>query len=229
MELLEREPFLDELDGYAKDAASGTGRLVLVDGEAGIGKTSLVDAFRAAHPEMRWLWAAWDGGFTPRPLGPLYDMAASAGGRLRVLVSSETERNEMFAGILEELREAGPTGVVIEDLHWADEATLDWLSHLSRRVVGLPVLVVVTSRDDEPGDDGLLADVMGRIATHGSTRRIRLPRLTTHALKELAGPSHAEELHALTGGNPFYVGEVLAMGATEVPPSVADVVRARVR
>jgi DNA-binding CsgD family transcriptional regulator len=229
MELLEREDFLGALGEYAEDAAAGRGRLVLVTGEAGIGKTALIDAFRASRPDVRWLWGACDGGFTPRPLGPLYDIAASAGGRLRDLVSPGTERNEMFAGILEELAKAGPTGVVVEDLHWADEATLDWLSHLSRRVGNLPVLVLVTSRDDEPGDDRLLAEVMGRLATHGSTRRIRLPRLTAQALKHLAGAQYAEELHALTGGNPFYVGEVLAMGATEVPPSVADVVGARVR
>ncbi|MBW8751744.1 MAG: AAA family ATPase, partial [Propionibacteriales bacterium] len=227
MELLEREPFLDALGDYATEAGSGNGRLVVVTGEAGIGKTSLIDAFRARRPDIRWLWGACDGGFTPRPLGPLYDIAASAGGRLRDLVSPGNDRNEMFAGVLAELREAGPTGVVIEDLHWADEATLDWLSYLSRRVGTLPVLVLATSRDDEPGDEGVLADVMGRLATHGSTRRIRLPRLTANALKHLAGAQHAEELHALTGGNPFYVGEVLAMGTTEVPPSVADVVRAR--
>src|SRR3954454_23985730 len=131
MELLEREPFLDELDGYAMDAASGTGRLVLVGGEAGIGKTSLVDAFRAAHPQMRWLWGACDGGFTPRPLGPLYDMAASAGGHLRELCTVDPDRNALFAAFADLLGSGGTFGVVIEDLHWADEATLDWLSYVS--------------------------------------------------------------------------------------------------
>ena len=55
MDLLERDPLLAALGDYATDAASGHGRLVLVTGEAGIGKTSLVDAFVAAHPGMRWL------------------------------------------------------------------------------------------------------------------------------------------------------------------------------
>ena len=226
MELLEREPFLDELDGYAKDAASGTGRLVLVAGEAGIGKTSLVDAFRGAHPAMRWLWGACDGGFRPRPLGPLYDIAASAGGRLRQLCREETDRNELFAEFLS-LLAAGPTGVVVEDVHWADEATLDWLSHVSRRLATLPALVLVTYRDDEP-DDGLLAEVMGRLAAHGSTRRMTVPPLTPAAVARLAGDKDGREVHALTGGNPFYVGEVVALADGVVPPSVADVVRARV-
>jgi DNA-binding CsgD family transcriptional regulator/tetratricopeptide (TPR) repeat protein len=229
MELLEREPFLDALGDYAADAASGNGRLVLVSGEAGIGKTSLVDAFRASRPDIRWLWGACDGGFTPRPLGPLYDIAAAAGGRLRDVCAPDADRNELFAAFAQVLGEGGPIGVVVEDLHWADEATLDWLSHISRRLAGLPALVLVTYRNDEPGDDGLLADVMGRLATHASTRRISPTRLSPDAVGRLAQGHDVVELHDLTGGNPFYVGEVLAMGGTDVPPSVADVVRARVR
>jgi DNA-binding CsgD family transcriptional regulator/tetratricopeptide (TPR) repeat protein len=229
MELLEREPFLDALECYATDAGSGSGRLVVITGEAGIGKTSLIDAFRASRPDIRWLWGACDGGFTPRPLGPLHDIATAAGNGLRDLVSTSPDRNELFAAFLDLLGEGGPIGVVIEDLHWADEATLDWLSHISRRLAGLPALVLVTYRDDEPGDDGLLADVMGRLATHASTRRISPTRLSLDAVGRLAQGHNVAELHDLTGGNPFYVGEVVAMGGTEVPPSVADVVRARVR
>jgi DNA-binding CsgD family transcriptional regulator/tetratricopeptide (TPR) repeat protein len=229
MELLEREPFLDALGDYAADAGSGNGRLVVVTGEAGIGKTSLIDTFRAARPDIRWLWGACDGGFTPRPLGPLYDIAAAAGGKLRELCAPDADRNELFAAFADLLAEGGPIGVVVEDLHWADEATLDWLSHVSRRLSGLSALVLVTYRDDEPGDDGLLADVMGRLATHSSTRRISLTRLSRDAVGRLAQGHDVAELHDLTGGNPFYVGEVLAMGGTDVPPSVADVVRARVR
>lgn len=229
MELLEREPFLGALRDYATDAASGNGRLVMVTGEAGIGKTSLIDAFRASRPDLRWLWGACDGGFTPRPLGPLHDIAAATGGRLRELVSAEADRNELFAAFLDLLAQDPSTGVVIEDLHWADEATLDWLGHVSRRLSQLPALILVTYRDDEPGTDGLLADVMGRLATHSSTRRVALPRLSPEAVQQLAPAQDAEGLHALTGGNPFFVGEVLAMGDAEVPPSVVDVVRARVR
>ena len=229
MDLLERQSQLEALGAYSADAASGAGRLVLVTGEAGIGKTSLVEAFRASQPGIQWLWGACDRGFTPRPLGPLYDIAGSAGGALRDLVSSDADRNELFGAFVDLLATGPTTGVVVEDLHWADEATLDWLSHLSRRLAHVPALVLATYRDDEPGDDGLLADVMGRLATHTSTRRITLDRLSPDAVRRLAGAQGAAALHALTGGNPFYVGEVLAMGNASVPPSVADVVRARVR
>ena len=228
-ELLERQQFLDELETHASEAASGNGRLVVVAGEAGIGKTTLVDAFRARRPDIRWLWGACDGGFTPRPLGPLYDIATTAGGRLREMCTADANRNAVFAEFAEFLADAGPVGVVVEDLHWADEATLDWLSYLSRRLAGLPALVLTTCRNDEPGDDGLLADVMGRLASHPTTRRISLPPLTREAVGVLANGQDPDDLHRLTGGNPFYLGEVLAMGAGEVPPSVADVVRARVR
>jgi DNA-binding CsgD family transcriptional regulator/tetratricopeptide (TPR) repeat protein len=229
MELLEREPFFDALQHHATEAASGNGRLVVVTGEAGIGKTSLVNTFRARRPDIRWLWGACDGGFTPRALGPLYDMAADAGEPLRGLVSADADRSALFSAFVEMLAGGRLTGVVVEDLHWADEATLDWLNHLSRRLSTLPALVLVTSRDDEPGDDGLLADLMGRLATHGSTRRISLPRLTPEAVGRLASAGAAHEVYVLTGGNPFYVGEVLAMDEVQVPPSVADAVRARVR
>lgn len=229
MELLERGSCLGALEEYAADAAAGRGRLVLVTGEAGIGKTAVVDAFRSARPDLTWLWGACDGGFTPRPLGPLFEIGLQAGGRLRELCTGETDRNTLFAEFLATLEScAGTPAVVVEDLHWADEATLDWLGHLSRRLGRVGALVLVTYREDEAGD-GLLADAMGRVATHGSTRRMSLARLSAEAVRTLApAGTDATELHALTGGNPFYLGEVLALGTAEVPPSVADLVRARV-
>ena len=227
--LLERQQFLDQLEAHAREAASGSGRLVVVAGEAGIGKTSLVDAFRGRRPDMRWLWGACDGGFTPRPLGPLYDIATTAGGRLRELCTAEADRNAVFAAFTALLAESGPVGVVVEDLHWADEATLDWLSYVSRRLVDLPALVLTTSRDDEPGDDGLLADVMGRLASHRSTRRITLPSLTPDAVRRVADGQDADELHRLTGGNPFYLGEVRAWGRPAGPAWGADGAGARLR
>jgi DNA-binding CsgD family transcriptional regulator/tetratricopeptide (TPR) repeat protein len=230
MELLEREPFLAALGDYAADAASGNGRLVLVTGEAGIGKTSLVEAFRSSYSLTDWWWGACDGGFTPRPLGPVLEIAEQAGGPLREAGTVEGSRSDLFAGFVNALASrTGGTGVIVEDLHWADEATLDWLTYLSRRLSRLPVLVIVTYRDDEPHADELLASVMGRIATHASTRRIRLPRLTAAGVRRLAAGHDATALHAATGGNPFFVHEVLASPSGTVPSSIADVARARVR
>lgn len=229
MELLERGLFLDALDGYATEAASGNGRLVVVTGDAGIGKTALVDAFRLSRSDLRWHWGACDGGFTPRPLGPLHDIACEVGGRLRDLCTADADRNELFAEFAATLRGDGTdvSGVVVEDVHWADEASLDWLTHLSRRISRIPAVAIVTCRDTEPGDDELLTSFLGRVAGHGSTRRVSLPPLTRDGVRRIAGPHDADRLHHLTGGNPFLVTEVLANGSAEVPPSVADLVRVR--
>ena len=75
--LLEREPFLLTLDELFSQAEDGRGQVALISGEAGIGKTALVESFLARHPSgMRSLWGACEALFTPRPLGPLYDIAA---------------------------------------------------------------------------------------------------------------------------------------------------------
>ena len=229
MELLERGHFLRTLDEYANDAASGSGRFVLVAGEAGVGKTSLVEAFREHHAELRWWWGACDGSFTPRPLGPLYEIAVEIGGRLLALCTTDADRRELFAVFLDELRAADqPTVVVLEDMHWADDATLDWLRYLARRIANSRAVVIATYRDDELPSDNPLRGVIGQIATHRATRRMALPPLSAEAVRQMAGDTDPDELYRLTGGVPFYVEEVLSVGPGEVPRSVADIVTTRV-
>jgi predicted ATPase len=145
MELLERTPFLETLTGYAQDARQGSGRLVLVSGESGMGKTALAEAFQQQLGQARWLWGACDGLLTPRPLGPLFDIGPQAGGELAVLCRQGAARDQLFTAFLAELEAPGPlTVVVIEDLHWADEATTDLLSYLGRRLGRRPALVLAT-------------------------------------------------------------------------------------
>lgn len=231
MELLERKHFLQTLTDYAGNASAGSGRFVLLAGEAGVGKTALLEAFRGLHQEWRWWWGACDGSFTPRPLGPLYEIARTAGGRLIDLCGDGIDRRELFAAFLDELDSSDqPTVVVIEDLHWADDATLDWLRHLSRRIGGTHAMVVASYRDDEPRTRTPLAEVIGQIATHRGVRRMSLPTLTADAVRQLAGESGAGDvdLYGLTGGLPFYVGEVLSAAPGVVPRTVADLVTARV-
>ncbi len=231
MQLLERETFLAALDDYAADADSGHGRLVVISGEPGIGKTSLVDAFRESRPDLRWLWGACDGSFTPRPLGPLREIIDQLDGRLPEPASNDDDRHRLFAAFLADL-EASPatTGVIVEDLHWADEATLDWLGFLARRVERTRTLVVVTLREGEAGLDGPHRQALTHLVAHRSTRRVSVPPLSTEAVRRLADghARDADRLFELTGGNPFYVVETLAGEAETVPRSVADVVAARV-
>ncbi len=96
MELLERASFLQTLGEYAADARGGDGRLVLVSGESGMGKTALLEAFQRQTSRDRWLWGACDGLLTPRPLGPLFDIASQAGGELAALCHAGAARDRLF-------------------------------------------------------------------------------------------------------------------------------------
>jgi DNA-binding CsgD family transcriptional regulator/tetratricopeptide (TPR) repeat protein len=230
MELLERAAFLQTLAEYAAEARRGDGRLVLVSGESGMGKTVLLEAFQQRLPGARWLWGGCDGLLTPRPLGPLFDISAQLDGGFADLCHSGAPRDRMFTGFLAELGPPAPfTVAVIEDVHWADEATIDLLSFLGRRLGRAPALLLATYRDDEVGADHPLRMVLGDLATHRATRRMRLPPLSEEAVRALAGGRDidAAELHRVTGGNPFYVNEILEAGWPSVPPTVRDAVGAR--
>jgi len=132
MDLLERDHCFDQLSQLLCTATTGNGRTVLISGEAGIGKTALVEQFVSQHcSEAGRLWGACEALFTPRPLGPLYDIATQARGSLSTLMGRDTERPTLFSAFLEELQKSTiPTVVVFEDVHWADEATLDLIKFL---------------------------------------------------------------------------------------------------
>ena len=238
MELLERDEALRELSATLSDATAGHGRIVLVGGEAGIGKSALVEHFSAARRgTTRVLWGACDSMFTPRPLGPLHDIAAQTGGELEQQLASESEgsttmagrtgRGALFAALLSELQQ--PSIAIFEDMHWADEATLDMLTFAGRRIQRVPSLLILTYRDDEIGPRHPLRLVLGDLATSAATRRIALRPLSEAAVGRLIGdrPLDATALHRQTGGNPFFVTEAIAAGADGVPLSVRDAVLAR--
>ncbi len=232
MELVERGPPLSLLSEYAADAASGSGRCVLVAGEAGIGKTVLVEAFQSRMPDARWLWGRCDGLFTPRPLGPLFDIAAQTKGELADAAAAPTDRERLFAAFLHETdgRPGTPTVVVVEDVHWADEATLDLLRYAARRMTRHHALLIVTYRDDELSPAHPLRTFLGELATLRSIRRMSVPPLSLDGVRALAGDAaDPDRVHGLTGGNPFFVREVLASGSGRetVPTTVRDAVLAR--
>jgi hypothetical protein len=225
MQLLERTTFLETLAHYGTDAGQGNGRLVLISGESGMGKTVLIEAFQQRTANARWLWGACDGIRTPRPLGPLFDIGMQAGGELAELCRRDANRDQLFAAFLAEANaHATLTVAVIEDVHWADEATIDLLSVLGRRLGRMRALVLATYRDDELADDHPLRVVLGDLATQRATRRMRLPPLSQAAVRDLVGERDvdAAELHRVTGGNPFFVTEILEAGWPAVPPTVRD-------
>jgi len=229
--LLEREPFLLTLDELFAQAAEGRGQVALLSGEAGIGKTSLVEGFLARHAsEMRSLWGACEALFTPRPLGPLYDIAPQTHGPLQALLAGEGNRAALFAAVLEELAESEmPTTLVLEDIHWADESTLDLIKFLARRIHRTRVLLLVTYRDEELSREHPLRLVLGDLPTRDVTR-LWLPPLSEDAVATLARKARCpvEHLYAVTGGNPFFLTEVLMNDEPGVPMSVSDAVLAQV-
>ncbi|MBZ5741196.1 ATP-binding protein [Nocardioides mangrovi] len=227
MELLERASALTALREYAAEAATGSGRLVLVAGEAGVGKSTLVDALRAQLDDARWYTGACDGQFVPRPLGPFLEIAAALGSS----TTPSEHRDDLFARVLADLRAATADGLVVvsvEDVHWADEATLDLLRYLARRIGHDALLVIATYRDEALAPGEPLRVALGDLVTQRTTRRLDLPSLTADAVRRLAVDAGVDpdRLHRLTGGNPFLVTEVLQAGA-DVPASVRDVVLAR--
>ncbi len=218
--LLERAAELDLLAARHRDVQACTrGRFVLVAGEAGIGKTARVRAFCEDRP--RGLWGACDALHTPRPLGPFVDL----GGELAELVAHGATPGDLAAALAAELR--GPAIVVLEDLHWADEATLDVVGLLARRIESLPALVIATYRDDELDRAHPLRLVLGALPSRVADRLAPAP-LSAEAVAALAGPHvDPEALHRRTGGNAFFVTEALAAGAADLPVSVRDAVLAR--
>jgi tetratricopeptide (TPR) repeat protein len=227
--LLERSEQLEALDGHlGAVAAHGRGRLVLIGREAGIGKSALVRAFCEGTRRNRVLRGACDALFTPRPLGPLVDIADEVGGELGAVVAQGAAPGVLVAALGRALRGKPPDIVALEDLHWADEATLDVLRLLGRRIESLPALVLATYRDDEIDRAHPLRIVLGELPS-GSAHRIALAPLSAQAVAELAGSIGVDrdELHRRTAGNPFFVTEVLAAADADIPATVRDAVLAR--
>jgi DNA-binding CsgD family transcriptional regulator len=229
MDLLERARMLEELDGELAATAAG-GRVVLVAGEAGIGKSALVRRFTERHAAgTRVLLGACDPLLTPRALGPLHDIARQTGGRLAGLLAAGGPREQLFTALLDELDQGTrPRVAVVEDAHWADEATMDLLVFLGRRMRETRALLAVTYRDDELAADHPLLAVLGRLPPE-AVRRLRLEPLSEAAVAELARRAGrpAAGLRALTGGNPLLVTQVLAAADAGVPLTVRDLALAR--
>jgi DNA-binding CsgD family transcriptional regulator len=230
-ELLERAGEISILrEGFDAVQRSSRGRAVLIGGEAGVGKTALLRRFCDHYAGgARILWGACDALFTPRPLGPFLDIADRTNGELEQLVETGAKPYEVAAALMRELRRSSPTIVVLEDLQNADEASLDALMLLAGRVDAVPAFLLASFRDDELDRDHPLRVLMGELAVGEGTRRMTLAPLSAAAIARLAEPLgvDAEELYRTTAGNAFFVTEVLAAKAAEIPPTVRDAVLAR--
>ncbi|HMB21535.1 MAG TPA: AAA family ATPase, partial [Anaerolineales bacterium] len=231
MELIEREQQLNKLTNAWGHVKTGKGCIALVSGEAGIGKTSLIERFVAGQRESaRVLWGACDDMFSPQPLGPFFDIALQLQSDLLQQIQSGTDRltisTQFFIHVQ---KDPAPTIIVLEDLHWADEATLDVVKFLGRRIQLTKALLILSYRDDEVSSKHPLHFLLGDFPPHLSIR-IPLPRLSEHAVNLLAQQAgrRSGQLYAATGGNPFFVSEVIAADPDGIPTSVRDAVLTRV-
>jgi AAA ATPase domain len=228
-ELLERDETMAVLGGLLESVrADGVGRLVWLGGEAGVDKTALLRRFCGRDEKaLRTLWGSCEPLRTPRPLGPLVDVAEGTGGDLAEAVAVTARPYEVAAALLGELRLRALTVLVLEDLHWADEATLDVITLLATRISSVPALVLASYRDDQLNLAAGLRLVLGEVARHPD--RLKIEPLSKSAVAALAEPRGLDvsELYALTGGNPFFVTEVLAAGPGRMPETVRDAVLAR--
>ncbi len=208
----------------------GRGSVLVVCGEAGVGKTAFLRSFsdEVARPRAV-LWGTCDPLFTPRPFGPLLAIAEGTGGELGPVLAQGANPGRVALALARELRSAPPMLLVLEDLHWADEATLDVFTLLVRRADAIPALAVGTYRDDGLENAHPLRRVLGELATTTDVRRLKLAPLSCEAVGQMAAPHGVEgrALYETTGGNPFFVSEVLAGGSEEIPATVKDAVLAR--
>jgi DNA-binding CsgD family transcriptional regulator/tetratricopeptide (TPR) repeat protein len=227
MELLERDGPLAALAEARDGASKGHGSVVLVTGEPGIGKTALVTRFvETLGGEARVLWGACDDLSVPRPLGPFRDLVGSASASLQEALSSEAPPHRIHSLLLEELEGLPrPTILVVEDIHWSDQATLDAITVIGRRIGGLPAVLVLTFRAGEVEVDHPLHTALGALRSDTSLY-LQLAPLSRQAVAVLAGED-ADRVYVATGGNPFYVTEIVAEGTTALPPSVANAVLGR--
>ena len=227
--LIERGDFLASLEGLLGEALGGGGRMVFLGGEAGVGKTTLAAALADTDAGQVVRRGCCDNVTTAEALGPLVDGLPE----LAAVLDDKAgmSRLRLFQHVREVLSKS-PMLLLLEDVHWADEATLDVLRFVGRRLGGTRVMILATFRSEEVGRDHPLTVVLGDLATLPGVIRMQLPALTVTGVRQLldhAGSAlDADEVYQRTGGNPFYVTEVLAAGSERVPTTVRDAVLARV-
>jgi DNA-binding NarL/FixJ family response regulator/tetratricopeptide (TPR) repeat protein len=268
--LVGRDHALELLVGLLRRAGDGDGGAALVVGEAGIGKSRLVNEFarRAAEdgtlvlvgecvdlaeaelpyapvvaalravvrersePELVKLFGAARGELA-RLLPELGDPGPSVQASL-----GQTRLFELLLGVLSRLGQERPVALVIEDVHWADSASLDLLAFLVRNQRSERLATVITFRSGELSPEHPVRARLAELEHGGRAQRIELDPLSLKHVAEqvlditgtppTAGLSHA--LHDRAGGNPFFVEELLAAGdGDELPDSLRDALLVRLR
>lgn len=229
MELVEREETLRQLQNTFDKTLSGEGHSVFLCGEAGIGKSALVRHFvKEIESSSHVFLALCDSLFTPRPLGVLYDLAFQVNQELSDKIDLAAQRTELFARFTQAVTNAyKPVVLVIEDIHWADEASLDFIKFFARRIANVRCLFILTYRKDEITLQHPLRNVLGELPA-GTLSRLNLQPLSREAVQTLANKKgyRGEDVYEVSGGIPFYVNEILESYSPGIPDNIKDSVLA---
>jgi DNA-binding CsgD family transcriptional regulator/tetratricopeptide (TPR) repeat protein len=229
MELLERDEFLSELNDLLQSAIRGSGQIAVISGDAGIGKTSLVEFFTGQHKDTAKIyWGACDDLFTPRPLAPLYDVANKMKSNIIDKLELGASRPSIFNEFLNEINQKEPNIIVIEDVHWADESTFDFIKFLAKRINKYKSLLIITYRSDEISSTHPLKLTFSNIPSK-YLRRFELPPLSKNAVTILANSFGRKDdsIFTKTGGNPFLITELLMNNQENIPATVKDLIAFR--
>ncbi|MFI7581351.1 AAA family ATPase [Kocuria kalidii] len=228
--LLERDAELGALAGLVERVMAGRGGFALVTGEAGIGKSSLLDAMVGAVPGgVRVHRGRCDNLITAHPFGALREAFDASPAVLAAF--DQGVLHDVLSAVTTLIEDEAPTVVLVEDVQWADDATLDVLAYLARRLDHLRTLLVASYRDDEVGPDHPVQRLLAAPTTALATWLHPGP-LSLEAVQLLAGERAREagHLHEMTGGNPFYITEALAVPAdAPVPETLSAAVAARLQ
>ena len=224
--MLERDEQLRRLEHVFARAREGRGRIIAIAAEAGAGKTALTERFVADHAQLaRVYWGACENLSTPEVLLPLRDIARASGESFE-LGGDHIRSFELLLRLLS--NGAKPSLLVIEDVHWADTATLDLIRFLARRIARVRALLLITYRDEEVDARSPVRNLLGE-APAGNIERMTLAPLSLAAVTSLAAKRgrRGEELFALTAGNAFLVTEALAVDGDVPTDAVRDSTLAR--
>ncbi|MBC7849912.1 MAG: AAA family ATPase [Chitinophagaceae bacterium] len=227
MELIERTEYVELLQKTFNHISSGEGHCVFVSGEAGVGKSAMVKHFcKTKMGDCDVYLGACDALFTPRPLAPLYDILWQLNSDLLPGMQAMKDRSELFFKFFRELSETKQKIILVfEDIHWADEATLDFIKFFARRISLLPCLFILTYRDDEIHSRHPLNTVLGHLQSNSFTS-IYLPPLSKAAVDMLAAEKgySGDDVYKISAGNPFYVTEILASYSEGVPDNIKNAI-----
>ena len=203
--------------------------MLIVSGESGAGKTAFVESFVEDWVrDERVLWGVCDPLPTPRPLGPIRDVAHRLAPGTRTILEHSEQPYDIFAALHDDLCTA-PSVLVIDDLQWADQATIDLLRFVLRRVAQTRSLIVGIIRDEEVGPNHRMRELLGDVARSPRADSLSIPPLSVQAVESLVGERAVDAtwLHRITAGNAFFVCEMLDHRGDDLPTTVRDAVLAR--